>query len=299
MKKCILTAFAIVMAMAANAQLVRVASQNQVALPSGVVSEVATISPDGSFVAVGELGGNTIWKVSLPTGMTNVITSNGTASDVVISPDGKNIVFRTHTFDKNHLRHTGLNYVDASGSEHQLVAPSRRLNAGVAIAQSGITAVENGRARVKAFGGAKAASLPVASINYGHLEVNVDGRTTVIDPQGRGSYLWPSISPDGTKVLYTLSGAGTFVCNLDGSDARYIGHLQAPKWMGGDMVVAMQSEDDGQYVTASKVIVSTLDGRQQTISAPGEIAMYPSASADGKKIAYGTADGKLVIVNIQ
>lgn len=299
MKKLFITALALSMALAGKAQLVEVASVSRVAVPADVVSEVATISPDGSFAVVGELGGHTLYKVDVTSGSTAVLTTNGTPTDVTISPDGSNIVFRTHTYGRDNLRYTGLNYVDANGRERQLVAPSRRLNAGVAIAQGGITAVENGRARAKAFNGSKVASMPVASINYGHLDVTVNGKTTTIDPQGRGSYLWPSISPDGTKVLYTLSGAGTFVCNLDGSDARLIGHYQAPRWMGNDLVVAMDSQDNGQHFTASKIVVSNLNGVHQTISQADHIALYPSATIDGSAVAYSTADGQLFIVTIK
>lgn len=293
MKKLFLTALALSMAFMGRAQLVEVASVDRVDVPAQAAGEVATISPDGTYAVIGQMGGNALYKVDLATGSANLLTNNGTPGYVYISPDSRNIVYRTHTFDKNHLRHTGLSYVDAQGQERQLVKPSRTLNAGVAISASGITAIENGRARAKAFNGSSVNAMPVATINYGHLDVTVNGKTTTIDPQGRGSYLWPSISPDGTKVVYTLSGRGTFVCNLDGSDARYLGHTQAPRWMGNALIVAMDSEDNGQQFTVSRVLVTDLNGTSQVISAADHIALYPSASADGSKVAYATADGNL------
>ncbi|MCM1033493.1 MAG: hypothetical protein NC405_07025 [Odoribacter sp.] len=299
MKKLFFTALALSMALAGKAQLVEVAQVSRVALPEGVAGEVSTISPDGSFAVVGELGGHTLYKVDIASGAASVLTTNGTPTHVTISPDSRNIVFRTHTVDRNNLRYTGLSYVDAQGTERQLVKPSRQLNAGVTIAQGGITTVENGRARAKSFNGSKVTAMPVASINYGHLDITVNGKTTTIDPQGRGSYLWPSISPDGTKVVYTLSGSGTYVCNIDGSDARYIGHTQAPRWMGNNMIVSMQSQDNGQQFTASKVLVSNLDGVSQVISTPEHIAMYPSATADGLKVAYSTPAGELYVVTLK
>lgn len=300
MKKLFLTALAVSMALMGRAQLVEVASIASVALPQGVTSDVATVSPDGSYAVVGQLSGNRLVKVDFATGATSVITENGNANGVTISPDGNNIVFRTTTFNKNHLRYTGLNAVNlTTGKESQLVKPSRHLNAGVAISNEGVTAVENGSARVKSFAGAKALSMPVASINYGHLDITVNGKTTTLDPQGRGSYLWPSISPDGTQVVYCLSGAGTFVCNIDGTNVRRIGNLRAARWLGNDMVVAMNDKDNGEQITSSEIVVSDLAGTHQTITSADMIALYPSASADGRIITFSTLEGALYVINLK
>ncbi len=300
MKKLFFTALALSMALLGKAQLVEVASMEQVATPAGLVSQVATISPDGSFAVVGTMGGHQLTKVDLSTGATTVVTNNGNANGVTISPDGANVVFRTTAFNDKKMRLTGLSSVNlATGVEKQLVAPSRMLNAGVAVNAAGITAVENGQQRVKAFGAAKASAAPVASINYGHLDITVNGKTTTIDPQGRGSYLWPSISPDGTKVAYCLSGVGTFVCDLDGSNVRKIGYMHAAKWLGNDMVIGMADYDNGQEYTESTIVVSNLNGVRQTITSKDMIALYPSASVDGKSVVFSTIDGALYRINLK
>lgn len=300
MKKLLLTVLAVSVSLLGSAQLVEVASIDRVALPDGISGDIATLSPDGTYAVLGQMGGKTLYKVDLSTGATSVITDNGNASGVTISPDGNNVVFRTYSFDNSHLRHTGINCVDmANGREYQLVKPSRHLNAGIAISAAGITAVDNGRARVCSFNGQRAASMPVASINYGHLDITVGGKTTTIDPQGRGSYLWPSISPDGTKVAYVLSGAGAFVCNIDGTNPIALGRLHAPRWVGNDLIVGMDDRDNGQQITSSEVILTNLSGVRQSISLPGHIAIYPSASTNGSVVAYCTTDGELYIVTLK
>lgn len=300
MRKLFITTLALSAALMSNAQLVEVTSIDRVALPEGVAGEIATVSPDGTYAVIGQMGASTLYKVDLTSGAATLLTSNGMPIDVAISPDSRNIVFRTHKFE-NRLRYTGLSYVSADGTqaEQELVKPSRTLNGGLAVSVAGITAVEGGKARTKSFAGAKAKSMPVASINYGHLDVTVGGRTTTIDPQGRGSYLWPSVSPDGTKVVYTLSGQGTYVCNLDGSDVKALGRLSAPRWMGNDIVIGMNDRDNGQQYTASTVVAVSLDGTRQTISDPDHIALFPSASADARKVVYATADGSLFVVNLK
>lgn len=299
MKKLFFSVLALSMTLFVNAQLVDVASVEKVTPQGNLNCQVATISPDGSFAIVGAAGGQTLTKVDLADGATTVVTNNGNVNGVTISPDGNNVVFRTTSFN-NRLRYTGLASVNlANGQEKVLVAPSRRLNAGVAVTATGVTAVENGQIRVNAFGGARAAAAPVASINYGHLDITVNGTTTTIDPNGRGSYLWPSISPDGTKVVYCLSGAGTFVCNLDGSNVKRIGNIRAAKWLGNNLVVGMNDQDNGETFVSSSIVVSNLNGQMQTLTGANVIAMYPSASVDCKKVAFTTPAGELYIVNLK
>lgn len=299
MKKLFMTAMALVMCLAGKAQLVEVTSVDRVALPENIVSEIATVSPDGTYAVVGQMGGNTLYKVDFATGNASVLSTNGNPANVMISPDGLNVVYRTSSWNNN-LRYTGLNYINVTeGVERQLVKPSRHLNAGVAVSNAGISTVEGGKARTKSFNGSKASQMPVASINYGHLDITAGGKTTTIDPQGRGSYLWPSVSPDGTKVVYTLSGAGTFVCDLDGSNVKALGRMHAPRWMGNNLIVGMDDYDNGQQITASQVVVSDLAGTRQAISPAGHIAIYPSATADGHAVAYSTTEGELYIINIK
>ncbi|MGN0223321.1 MAG: hypothetical protein ACI4AM_04760 [Muribaculaceae bacterium] len=300
MKKLFTAVLAVAFALVANAQLVEPLSTQRIQLPEGVASEQATISPDGSYAVVGAMGGSALTRVDFASGDTQVLTSNGLASTVMISPDGQNVVFNVATYNSNHLRMTSLRSVNvATGSEIELVKPSRRLNAGFALSNAGVTAIENGKARVRAFGSAKAQSLPVASINYGHLDITVNGKTTTLDPQGRGSYLWPSVSPDGTKVVYYLSGCGAFVCNIDGTNVRSLGYLHAARWMGNDMVVGMADYDNGEQILRSTIIVSDLNGTRQALTNDSQIAIFPSASADGKRIAYSTAEGELFIINLK
>lgn len=290
---------ALCVGMAASAQLVKVESISKVNLPKGVYVNVPTISPDGSFVVVSDMENPSLKSIDLSTGSSTKLTDNGSGHDVKISADGRTVVFRQKTVNKNHLTMTSLKSVDRiSGKTTEIVKPSRKLNAGFSVADGTVTAVENGRAKTKALGGAKATASPVVSINYGHLDVTVDGKTTSIDPQGRGSYLWPSLSPDGKKIVYWLAGAGCFVCNLDGSNPVKLGVLRATKWIDNNTLVGMHDIDDGTFITSSELIATDLNGTRQTLTGDDVIALNPSVSADGKTLAFSTPDGELYIVKL-
>lgn len=300
MRKLALSAMVLLAGLWASAQLVEVESARRVELPQGVVAVVPTISPDGSFVVLSEAGSDALRRVDLADGTVSLVTVNGQGNDVSISADGSHIVFRQVTTDRNHLRRTALKSVEtATGTEKELVGPSRHLNTGVALAGTSVTAVENGRVKARNLAGGRAVQAPLVSINYGHLDYTVGGRTVTLDPQGRGSYLWPQLSPDGTKVVYYLAGRGCFVCNTDGSDVRALGMLRAAKWLDNNIIVGMNDVDDGHMVTSSSLIACSIDGVRQALTPEDVIAMYPSITADGKKIAYVSEAGEIFVLNLK
>ena len=298
MKKTFLSALAVVMALSVSARKLEVVSIDRV--PTQTLSEMATISPDGTFAIVGGMGAGSLYRVDLTSGESTKITSNGNANALVISPDGQNVVFRAVT-TKGHLRYNSLEQINlTTGKQTQLVKPTRNLATGLAITNDGVTAVQGGRAQAKKIGANKVSVRPVATINYGHLDITgADGRTTTIDPQGRGSYLWPTISPDGTKVAYCLAGAGAFVANIDGSNARQLGYMHAPQWLGNDIIIGMEDHGSDQQLKDSKIVACDLNGKFQTLTPADMVAIYPTVSADGTKILFSDILGNLYTMTVK
>ena len=143
---------------------------------------------------------------------------------------------------------------------------------------------------------------PVAFIEYGQLMLTSNGKTVTLSPNGTEgqSYLWPSVSPDGTKVLYYLAGQGAFTCNIDGTDVQHIGYIRAAKWYDNNIVVGMHDTDNGEFVTSSEVIAYSADGKEkQVLSDASTMAMYPTVSANGKKISFTTPSGEAYIINVK
>lgn len=300
MKKLFLSAFVLMASLGMSAQLVEINSMQKVHLPEGMYVNMPTLSPDGSFVVVSDLTHDGLTKVALDGSETKVLTSNASGQGVRISADGSQVVFRQSTTGKNHLRYTALKGIDLNtGRETEIVKPSRHLQAGIALNGNTVTAVENGRAKVRSLDGSRAAQGAVVSINRGHLEYTVNGKTVTLDPQGRGSYLWPALSPDGTKVVYYLAGRGCFVCNIDGTNPVKLGSLRAATWLNNNVVVGMNDEDNGETVQTSSIIACDLNGTRQQLTNDALIAMYPTTSADGSRIAFATPQGELFIINLK
>ena len=294
MKKILISAMLLCSSVLGFAQLVEIQSIDKIDLPEGVSVNQATISPDGSFVVFSQNTKGGLHKMDLASKEINMISANGNSFDLKIAADGT-VVFRESRTAENKLRYTSLKAVDARGVETTLVAPTRDLN-GFAVNGTNVMTVDNNKVEAKSLNGGAAVQMPVASIRYGQL--CIDGK--VISPNGQegASYLWPSISPNGTKVCYYLVTKGCYVANIDGSNPVYIGQLRATKWLDDLTVVGMNDLDDGSVVTSSKLVVASIDGKTaQDITVKESLAMFPSTN--GKRIAYSTPMGDLFIINLK
>ena len=137
------------------------------------------------------------------------------------------------------------------------------------------------------------------SINNRQLMITRNGRTKLFSPNGKdNSYLWPSVSPDGTKVLYYVCGLGAYVCNIDGSNIKKIGTMRAPQWYNNDIVVGMNDQDDGEVIYASTIVAANLKGETQTLTDRKHIAMYPKVSPATGKIVFSTPEGEVYIIHV-
>ena len=276
------------------AQLVEIQSIDKVTLPEGVSVDKATISPDGSFVVFSQNTKGGLHKMDLASKEINMISKNGNSFDLKIATDGT-VVFRESKTAENKLRYTSLKAIDARGVETTLVAPTRNLN-GFAVVGTTVKSVDDNVCAAKSLNGGTAVQMPVASIRYGQL--CIDGK--VISPNGTegASYLWASISPNGTKVCYYYVSGGCYVANIDGSNPVFVGNIRAAKWLNDLTVVGMHDIDNGEVVTSSKLIAASIDGKvKQELTADDSMAMFPSTN--GGRIAYSTPAGELFIINLK
>ena len=299
--KNVLPALALCVSFSGFGQVLNVASVNKVPITPNPNAKVAAISPQGDYLLITSATNAGLAKFDLSTNESKTITNaKGAGFDVKISQDGNNVVFRQDTYTANHLRMVQLNSYDlTTNSEVNLVAPSRDLQ-GYAVEGKTVAAINKGKVAARTTSNAKAkTSTPVLSINNRQLMITRDGKTSVFSPNGKNlSYIWPSISPDGTKALYFVCGVGAFVCDLDGNNVKELGLIRAPQWYNDNVVIGMNDTDDGEFIISSSIVATTLDGTKQTLTDDSVVAMYPYASKDGNKIAFSTPAGEAYIINI-
>ena len=296
MMRKILFALALGFSLTAMAQVINVTSIEKVNLPEQAA--VAAISPQGDYLLLTSATNQGLTKFDLSTNQTQMLSSAPSAGhNVKISPDGQTVVYREGSFNAKHLRYSSLKSVNlTTGATQVLVKPTRDLQ-GYAVDATSAGIVNKGKYSKKAIANAKAKNLPVLSINKGQLMITIDGKTRKLSPNGDNySYMWASISPDGTKVLYYQAAHGTYVCNLDGSNVRKVGKMRAPVWYDDNTVLGMLDLDDGEFIYASTIVAATLDGVTQVLTNGSTIATYPHAAAG--KIAFSTPAGEAFIIHV-
>lgn len=278
MKKILLLAVVLVSIMA-SAQVLNVESVEKLNIPQNADSKIAGISPDGSYVLITSQSNEGLMKFDLATGKVSTITTAvGAGYNVEISADSKEVTYREVTYAKDKSRLTSLVRQDlATAKKSTLVKSTREMH----------------QARVRR------AIAPVVSIQNGELVLTVGTVTKVLSPNGQGlSYLWPSVSPDGSKIVYYVSGS-VWVCNVNGTNPQRIGKFRAPQWYNNNVVVGMNDQDNGHYVTSSEIVAYTLDGEKQVLTNNTIMAMYPYVSADGSKIVCSTPVGEAYLINLK
>lgn len=125
-----------------------------------------------------------------------------------------------------------------------------------------------------------------------------NGRRTVLNPRGDENYIWSSLSPDGTRILYNTR-YGTEICDLQGRILVNLGHLCYPEWYGNDYVVGQHETSDGHRYLTSCIAIASADGTmQQELTAPEEMGMNPSVAAAVGKIAYTTLEGEMHLMQL-
>ena len=277
MKKIFLS-LALAISMMASAQVFEVGQLTKLNTPTDTDVKVAGVSADGSYVLITNGSNHGLRRYDVATGKTTTITTAaGAGYNVQISNDGQEIVYRETKFDKQGLRKNDVIRLNLATAKTATVAKGQR----------DMMAMANTGANVS------------VSINDRKIVLKKNGKNIVLAPNGsQESYIWPSVSPDGTKLCYYVCGNGCWVSNIDGSGKQYIGHgVQAAKWYDNNTLVAMDAEDDGHFTTASAIVAYTLDGKKQVLTNGSMIAMYPYVA--NNLVVFSTLEGETYMLNVK
>lgn len=130
------------------------------------------------------------------------------------------------------------------------------------------------------------------------VHVTVGGEDRAFSPvESWAGYLWASLSPDGTRVVFFAAGKGIVVMDLDGKVLAKLGNYEMPSWLNNDYIVAQNTKDDGHQFTSSQIMLFKADGSfKHELTKPTSMSMQPSAAAG--KVVYSTIDGNLYMMKI-
>lgn len=278
MKKSMLFVAALFFGLAANAQVLKVVSMQQLTSPSDMDVKVAGVSPDGDYVLLTTGSNKGLQRYDVATKTTTVLSeAEGAGYNVQISADGQEVVYRETTVGRDQLRRNNIVRKNFTRQRRNVIARGQRDMDKMATTDAKATVTISDRLMV----------------------LHQNGTDKTLAPNGTDkSYIWASISPDGTRLCYYVCGEGCFVSNIDGTNPQFIAHAcRAAKWYNDNTLVGMADEDNGEFITASAIVAYTLDGRKQVLTDNTMIAMYPSVAKN--LIVFGTEDGSTYMLNVK
>ncbi len=281
-----------------SAQNIRVTSQYEIVLKNTRSAHYPTLNEKGDMLLFSSESYEGLHLYNFTTKEEKVISEDQNAGyQPVFSNDNSRIFFRKTIFE-NGRRYDALESIELkTGSRLQMIKPQRNLRSARSY-HNGVLIRADNKLYKSTFGRTKVAIPVYVSSENLKIFVYIHGKRTLIDPLGgeNANYIWVSLSPDNSKILFTATGKGTYICNLKGKIIASLGYLNAPVWYNDSFVAGMQDKDDGQFVTASRIVMMSADGKSQTqISNPLHIALYPTASSGAGRMVYCTPEGKLIV----
>ena len=280
-----------------NAQDVKIVRHEQ--LLKGIESQCynPVLSPDGQKVLFTQSDYEGLNVYDIADDVVTPLASDRLAGfSPAFSKDGKSVYFLSQTRE-NMLVYREMKSVNLDGTEMSTVmGKSRGMLHPVAVDGGVVTVSDNGRKlKAKSNGGtyAYSAGKKIVVVKNG-IEKKIAPVPT------KYTYIWESLSPDGTKILFYAGGKGAYICDLDGNLVAELGKYTSPAWCGNDYVVAVNATHDGHQYETSQIVLLKVDGSyKKELTAPVSMSMHPTASASGDRITYNTIDGRLFLMDLR
>src|SRR5512135_2125826 len=292
MKRTVIAAVALA-ASVASAQLTAVRVEQ---LVSGKGAwRAQQFNPDGTTLYLSTSEQDGIWEYGLVSGdLRQLVADRAAGFGLAISPDGQRLAYlrRTATAGGTFRREivvrnlrTGTSSVALSAQGLSLPAFSRN-GAVVAATASGIATTASPGAE----------ETTVLGIENTKILLLRGGKKVLFDPLGSVNYIWPSLSPDRTRILAYDMTIGTFICDLRGKILSRLGRRDAPVWTrDGRWIVYMDDRDDGESLLSSDIHFVSPDGKStgELTATPAIMEMFPLCSPAEDRIVCSTPDGAL------
>ena len=271
-------------------------------------------SPDGRHIAFTSAEYRGIWTVPADGGTPRQITDEAAAGfGLSWSSDGSAIATRTARFD-DRFRHNAIKVFEVeTGAERTLVDYRRGqmsvpqwtdLDQRIAVQiQRNVEILETGLEPARRQKQLRDEAVVVPRDNRIEKIDIAANETVVVEDFGDRNILNVVPSPDGSVIAVQVMGEGIYVIDADGSNLCEIGRAEHPVWSPeGRYLIAMITEDDGHHITGSELyaIDITTAQRYHLTGHTDLIALHPTVSPDGRKVAFGDPNtGRIYTMTIR
>lgn len=239
------------------------------------------LSPDGKWLLYSPTEATSLMLKNLSTGAVTVIANEGYPGfDGIFGADGK-VYYVTQQRKKNGMVYrTGHCYDPVTGKD-KVVLKAQHGRVQALRATRGV--VINGEKQI--YCSAKRVGAYCYTRGDKLYLVDDAGTTRSLQPvKDSNGYLWASLSPDGTRVMFEASSRGLYVCDLNGTVISELGQFLMPCWYNNDYVIAMSNVGNVR-LTGSRIWLLSLDGDVcKPLTDRDERAVQPMVSGD--KVVY-------------
>lgn len=255
-------------------------------------------SPDGTKLFLTTQSYNGIWEYAIPKKSLRQITSEqGVGYEFTVAPDGQHVAYRREVRQRGRVVRQDVVTRNLQSGSVRVVASGKNLSI-PQFSRKGVAYAASGKSLVNA-PAPDPQEVGILGIENTKIVLQRNGRKVLLDPLGDGSYIWPSLSPDKTRILAHDITVGTFICDLDGKILARLGRCNAPAWTrDGHWVVYMDDRDDGHRLLSSEIFCVSADGsvRVKLPGTGGPMLMYPQCSPLENKIACTTPEGEIFMI---
>jgi hypothetical protein len=218
----------------------------------------------------------------------------------VFSSDGNKIWYRSDDF-RGMMKYSSINEYDIPAAETRTIESNKRNLSPPQVVNDHPVYSVDGKQKIDPSSPKNAGENIYMTLEELVPVIYINGIAKPLKPNGDGNYIWASLSPDKTKLLYNYGGRSTFICDLNGKILAEAGKINAPEWLNSSIIIGMNDKDDGYRVLSSDIVCYSLATGETTAltSTSDAIEMYPLPFPDGERVVYQTLKGQLYLMYLR
>lgn len=294
-----------ILSLTAKAQEIRIKRVNRVITEDKGAYILAGVVPGSRQLLVAGEGYNGLSVLDIRRGTIRVISSEaGAGYEPAVTADGRKVIYRSDSFE-NSRKYSSVHSFDMATGEKQLLVEKERGVLPPAISGNALLLKSDRAMRIQQLPETvtlKSRTSESFVVIEDMMPVLYRGEErTALMPNGDGFYIWASLSPDGTMILYNYQGRNTYICDTSGKVLHELGRINAPKWLNNTLVIGMDERDDGYRITASELVYYSLLNKKRTLLTGTEnrSEMFPYPMDRGRGIAFSTDKGEVYVMKIR
>lgn len=266
-------------------------------------------SPDGKKIALTTFSNDGIWIVDANgKNLSQVTSDKGSGYKFSWSKDNKTILARPSSLENKRMMYEVKTYNVSTRAEKTIVTKTRNLE--------GLPSWNADNSEIQ-FRVSKQTKSAASGLKVNTLKSDKSVDATLLEriaaEPATVSTGVANLSKLAGKVLFNATqsqvngkiafqaGGKLYVCEADGSQLKEIGNGERASWTpNGKYVIVSLVKDDGKKITEGKLNAVDVVTGQYTSLETGLVALSPSVSPDGTKLAFEDyASGNIYVMGIK